>query len=586
MLKLLKFFRPYLLWSLALVLSTLILVWASVQVPTLLIDIINHGVIAGDMDYIVGRSLLMGLYSAIDAIFLTITRMLAIKISKAIRYDLQEVAIAKVLSFGAAEISHFSVASLINRTNKDTSAVATFFHNVISFVLWSIVSVIMVIWQSLVVAPHLMWTILVSSLLISLAVFVIAKISLPKIKLWRKLNDKITAITRENITGAKVIRAFNRQAHEQERLAKVNQESLKAALFIDRIYSFEDPIINFIFLGMTVLIMWLGANYAATNLAYIGILMAFMRYAEKVTHSFLAIIFIFSELPRALVSARRVNEILTANPAVEWQSATAAKIDQIPSVEFRHVKFRFPDAKKPLLKDISFIAKAGETTAIVGSTGSGKTTIANLILRLHDVTDGSILVSGVDVRDYAKSDLMDQIGYVPQKGVLFIGTISDNIKFGAPSATAAEVEAAAKIAMADEFIRKLPKGYQSKVDIGGKNFSGGQKQRLSIARALVRRPRILIFDDAFSALDLKTDVKLRKALAPVIKNSVNIIVAQRVNTIKNAQQIVVLDGGLVVGSGTHLQLLKTCATYREIVSSQMTADDFAIELQAAGVKNV
>ena len=410
----------------------------------------------------------------------------------------------------------------------------------------------------------------------------IMSIVMPKFKIFQTLVDRITLLTRENLTGLRVIRAFNNEKVEKDKFVKTNDKMTRLLIFIDRILELQNPLVGIIFNGTTLLCSWVGISLLTKDFAYLGNMTAFAQYVTFVMISFLMLSILFVMLPRANVSAHRINDVLTRTPKINWKSKTNGVPDKSPSVEFKNVDFRYPEAAENVLEKVSFKAMAGETTAFIGSTGSGKSTLINLVPRFYETTGGEILINGLSIKEYAKDDLMKKIGLVPQRGMLFAGTIKSNIKFGAPSASDEQVHKAAEIAQAKNFIEKLPKKYNSLIAQGGTNVSGGQKQRLSIARAICKNPDIFIFDDAFSALDMKTDRKLREALKEITNEAVVLIVAQRVSTIKEADRIVVLNDGKVVGEGKHLELLKTCKVYQEIVKSQLSDKEYENELKLAG----
>ena len=393
--------------------------------------------------------------------------------------------------------------------------------------------------------------------------------------------DKITLLTRENLTGLKVIRAFNNEKYEEKRFEETNIYSMKLVIFIDKIMKLENPLVNIIFNGLTLLCTYIGITLLTQNFAYLGDMLAFAQYVTHVMLSFLMLSMFFVMLPRANVSAERIDEILKKESKIVWRAETNGIPNKVPSVEFKNVDFQYPGANEKVLDNISFTARAGEITAFIGSTGSGKSTLINLVPRFYEASNGEILINGISIKDYNKDDLMKRIGLVPQRGVLFSGTVESNIKFGAVSATDVQMKKAAEIAQADSFIQKLPGKYNAHIAQGGSNVSGGQRQRLSIARAVCKNPDIFIFDDAFSALDMKTDAKLRAALKPIINDAVTLIVAQRVSTIKNADQIVVLNNGKIVGKGSHLDLLRNCKVYQTIVESQLSEKEFAKEMKEA-----
>ncbi len=430
-------------------------------------------------------------------------------------------------------------------------------------------------------APDMTWIIAVGVGAIILSMIVILSAVMPKFKLFQKLIDKITLLTRENLTGLRVIRAFNNEKLERKKFARANDEMTRLIIFVDKLMELENPLVNVIFNGTTLLCTWFGISLLTTDFAYLGNMSAFAQYVSHVMMSFLMMSMLFIMLPRASVSAERINQVLKTPEKIHWVKKTKGTPSKHAVVEFKHVDFSYPEAAEKVLSDISFRAEAGETVAFIGSTGSGKSTLVNLVPRFYEATGGEILIDELPIKNYSKEDLMKLIGLVPQKGILFAGTIASNIKFGAPEATEKEIKAAAKIAQADTFITKFPNGYQTKIAQGGTNVSGGQKQRLSIARAICKKPDIYVFDDAFSALDMKTDAKLREALSAVVQDSVILIVAQRISTIRNADQIVVLDKGKVVGRGRHLELVRDCPIYRSIVESQMSEQEFKQELKLA-----
>lgn len=426
----------------------------------------------------------------------------------------------------------------------------------------------------------------------------IISIVMPKFTLLRKLADKITLLARENLTGLRVIRAFNNEKLEQKKFGRTNDENMKWSLWVDTIMSLETPLISLVMNGVMLLCVWIGISLISKDFAYLGNMMAFMQYAIHVVISFLMLTMLFVMLPRASVSAKRVNEVLETHAKIKWRKETVGKASIRPRIEFRNVGFAYHGAEEKVLDGVSFVAEAGQTTAFIGSTGSGKSTLINLVPRFYDATEGEILVNDIPLKDYAQKDLMKRIGYVPQRGRLFSGTVRGNILFGVEVAESHRQEdldeimkKAARVAQANEFIEKMEGKYEARIAQGGTNVSGGQRQRLSIARAIAKNPDIYIFDDAFSALDMKTDAKLREALQPITKEAVTLIVAQRIGTIRDAEQIIVLDQGKMVGKGKHEELLRNCDVYQEIAKSQLSDAEFAEEMKKAekmqkGGKNV
>ena len=430
-------------------------------------------------------------------------------------------------------------------------------------------------------APDMSWIIWIGAAAIIGSAILIMSLVMPKFKVFQDLIDKVTLITRENLTGLKVVRAFDNEKLEKKKFIKNNDKLTKLLIYIDKVLELQNPLINIIFNGTTLLCSWVGISLLSKDFAYLGNMTAFAQYVTFVMMSFLMMSMIFVTLPRANVSAHRINDVLSTKNKIDWLDKTDGVPEKTSSVEFRNVDFCYPEASEKVLDGISFVAHAGETTAFIGSTGSGKSTLINLVPRFYEATSGEILVNGLPVKKYAKDDLISRIGFVPQRGVLFAGSVKSNIKFGAPNASDEQMRKAARIAQAENFIEKLPEKYNSHISQGGANVSGGQKQRLSIARAICKNPDIFIFDDAFSALDMKTDARLREALKEVTESAVVLIVAQRVSTIKDADQIVVLNNGHIVGKGKHLDLLKSCKIYQEIVKSQLSDKEYAAELRKA-----
>jgi ATP-binding cassette subfamily B protein len=398
---------------------------------------------------------------------------------------------------------------------------------------------------------------------------------MPKFKIIQKLIDRLNLVTRENLTGMMVIRAFNTQDFEEKRFDSANKDLTNTNLFVNRVMVFMMPAMMLIMNGVTLLIVWVGAHQIAESSMQVGDMMAFMQYAMQILFSFLMLSMMFIMIPRAAVSAQRIAEVLETKPTIvdPKEPKSFGKIEGV--IEFRNVSFRYPEAEGDALNNVSFKALPNQTTAFIGSTGSGKTTLINLIPRFYDVTSGQVLIDGVDVKEVTQHDLRERIGYIPQKGSLFSGTIESNLKYADENAANEDVKIAAEIAQAMDFINEKPEGFATEISQGGTNVSGGQKQRLSIARALLKKPKIYIFDDSFSALDFKTDAALRKALKAQTEESTVLIVAQRISTIMNAEQIIVLEDGNVVGIGTHKELMKNCETYQEIALSQLSKEELA-----------
>ena len=508
--------------------------------------------------------------SAISIMFLS--SRVAARLGKTLR----EKVFRKVLSFSNQEFNEFSAASLITRSTNDIQQIqqllSILFRVVVYAPIIAIGGLITVVSTSNL---SMAWIIGLAVLAILIVVGTLFATTMPKFKKSQTLIDKLNLVSREILTGIPVIRAFNTQKREEDRFESANKDLMKNSVFVNSVMSMMMPIMMFIMNSIMILIIWVGGHNIDSGVMQVGDMMAFLQYTMQIVMSFLMISMISIMLPRASVSAKRINEVLEKEPAIKDKTELEqAKFDLKKKglVEFRNVSFRYPDAESEILSDISFTANPGETTAIIGSTGSGKSTVVNLIPRFYDVTGGEILIDGVNIKDVSQKDLRSKIGFVPQKGILFSGTIESNIKYG-KDITDDEMKRVAEIAQASEFIEKKDEKYDSEIAQGGNNVSGGQKQRLSIARALAIDPEIFVFDDSFSALDLKTDRNLRDALKKQTSGKTIIMVAQRVSTIMNAEQIIVLEDGKIVGKGTHEELLKNCETYKQIALSQLSSEE-------------
>lgn len=581
MFRLFKYLKPY-WWQIAILLAvTAGQVYATLQLPALMAQIVNTGIVNGDSGYIWMTGLQMILLALFAAVCSFVTSLISAKVGAKFARDIRADLFSKILMLDATNIKKYSTASLINRTTNDTTQVQQIIMMMLSIMLLAPMFCIISLIMAIQTAPDMSYIIAIGVVAIIGSVILILSLVMPKFKVFQKIIDRVTLLTRENLTGLKVIRAFNNEKLEQRKFKATNDKLTKLLIFIDKIIELQNPLINIIFNGLTLLCTYVGITLLSKDFSYLGNMSAFAQYVTHVMLAFLMLSLFFVMLPRANVSAERIDEILDTESKVKWPARTKGVPDKVPSVEFKNVDFRYGDAGENVLYNISFTAKAGETTAFIGSTGSGKSTLINLVPRFYEPTKGEILVNGIRVEDYAKDDLMTRVGLVPQRGILFSGTVKSNIKFGAPNATDAQIEEAAKIAQADNFIRQMSGGYNAHIAQGGSNVSGGQKQRLAIARAVCKNPDIFIFDDSFSALDMKTDAKLREALKPITKDMVVLIVAQRVSTIKDADQIVVLDNGKVVGKGKHYDLIKKCAVYKSIVKSQLSDAEYKKELEVA-----
>ncbi|MBR3055805.1 ABC transporter ATP-binding protein [Candidatus Saccharibacteria bacterium] len=581
MLKLFRYLRPYWWQVVALLLSTIVQVYTTLRLPALMADIINKGIVVGDTGYIWMTGLWMLGLALLSAVASLISSYFAARIGTNYARDIRRDIFMKIINFNSLEMKDFSTASLLTRTTNDVNQVQSVTIMMLSMMLRAPLFLIISVIMAISTAPDMSWIIVVGVAAILGSVIMIMSLVVPKFKIFQNLVDKVTLITRENLTGLRVVRAFNTEKVEKRKFGETNDALTKLLIFIDKILELQNPLINIIFNGTTLLCSWVGISLLTKDFAYLGNMTAFAQYATFVMMSFLMMSILFVMLPRANVSAHRINEVLDKVPKIHWREKTNGVPEKVASVEFKNVDFSYPGAAEKVLDNVSFKAVAGETTAFIGSTGSGKSTLINLVPRFYEATSGEVLVNGVLVGEYAKDDLIRRIGFVPQRGVLFSGTVKSNIKFGAPGASDAQVHKAARIAQAENFIEKLPKKYNAHIAQGGTNVSGGQKQRLSIARAICKNPDIFVFDDSFSALDMKTDAKLRAALKEVTAEAVVLIVAQRVSTIKDADQIVVLDNGRVVGKGRHLELLTCCKVYQEIVKSQLSDKEYAAELARA-----
>lgn len=524
------------------------------------------------MEYIIHNGLIMlGISALIMGVAISIG-FLASRTAAKFAYILRNTVVEKIMSFSNKEFDEFSTASLITRSTNDIQQIQMLFVMLLRIVVYSPILGIGALLK--VMGNSMNWVIALAIGLIILIVIILFAFAMPKFKLVQKLVDKLNLVSREILTGIPVIRAFSTERHEEERFDASNKELAKTNLFCNRVMGIMMPTMMFIMNGVSILIVWVGAKQIDLGTLQVGTLMAFITYTMQVIMSFLMLSMVSIVLPRAWVSVKRIGEVLSKeNSITEVEKPEAFDETKRGVVEFKDVYFRYPDAEEDVLEDINFTAKPGTTTAFIGSTGSGKSTLINLIPRFFDVTGGKILIDGVDIRKANLHDLREKIGYVPQKGNLFSGSIRSNILFGAEDKSDENMEKAARIAQATEFIEEKENRYDSEISQGGTNVSGGQRQRLSIARAIATNPDIYIFDDSFSALDYKTDVNLRKALAEETKEATIFIVAQRISTIMHADQIIVLDKGNVVGVGTHQELLESCDIYKEIALSQLKEDE-------------
>ncbi len=574
MLKLFKYLKPYTLQLIALIILVFGTVAATLELPDYMAKIINEGIVNKDNSLIYHNGALMLLIALGGAICTVGVGYLASRIATGFSRDIRNKIFSRVESFSLVEFNKFSTASLITRSTNDIQQIQTVMVLLLRMILQAPITGVWAIFKAYDLAPSLSWIIALAVSILLGVIFVMFAIALPKFKILQKLVDRLNLVTRENLTGLRVIRAFNNEKLEEDKFEKANVDLTQANLFVNRLMVIMQPIMMLIMNLTTVMVVWIGARSINAGNLEIGNMIAFMQYAMQVIFAFLMTSIVFIMIPRASVSAGRVNEVIETEPVIkDPEKPISTKNKDGGVIEFKDVTFCYPGADTPVLQNLSFQASPGQTTAFIGSTGSGKSTLINLIPRFYDVSDGEILLDGIDVRQFKLEDLYAKIGYVPQKGVLFSGTVDSNIKYGAPKANSKEVEKSAETSQAKEFIKNLEGKFGAPIAQGGANVSGGQKQRLSIARAIIKKPEIYIFDDSFSALDFKTDAMLRQALKAETKNKTVLIVAQRISTILSAEKIIVLDDGKIVGEGTHQELLKNCEVYREIAYSQLSEDE-------------
>jgi len=525
-------------------------------------------------NYIAKIGVYMLLITLAGGIFAILVSLIASKVAAGVAKDLRRDLFQKVESFSNREFDSFSTASLITRTTNDITQIQMFVVMAIRLICFAPIMGIGGMIMALQQGVSLSWIILLAIVLLIIVMVVICIVALPKFKSIQKMVDKLNLVTRESLTGMMVIRAFGTQKNEEERFDKANKDLTSVNLFVNRVMVILMPIITLIMNGVTLLIVWVGAHQIEAAQIQIGDMMAFMQYGMIIIMAFLMISMMFIMIPRASVSASRIAEVLESELSIkDSKNPKSLGENSKGEISFNNVSFKYGNAEDNVIENISFTAKPGQTTAFIGSTGSGKSTLVNLIPRFYDVTAGSITFDGIDIRDITQHELRSKIGFVPQKGVLFSGDIASNLRYGKRDASDSEIAEAAKVAQAEDFINSKLEKYESPIAQGGTNVSGGQKQRLCIARALAKKAPVYIFDDSFSALDFKTDAALRKALKKYTGDSTVLIVAQRISTIMDAEQIIVLDEGKMVGKGTHKELMQSCPTYREIASSQLNEEE-------------
>jgi ATP-binding cassette subfamily B protein len=575
MTRLLKYLKPYSWQLVALCLLIFGQTMANLTLPDYMANIVNKGVVGQDISTIYTYGLLMVLVTLAGGICAIGVGYFSARIGAGFARELRDASFEKIESFSLVEFNHFSTASLITRSTNDIQQIQTVLVLLLRLGLMAPFMGVVAVFKAYSTAASMTWIMAVSVGVLVAIIAVIFAIAMPRFTKIQKLVDKLNLVTREILTGLRVIRAFDKETYEEAKFNRTNQELTDVNLFVNRLMVILQPAMMLIMNVTMVAVVWVGAHQIDMGKIQIGDMLAFMQYAMQAIMAFLMISIIFIMVPRASVSAERVADVLDSEPSVK----DPAKPAQVPKlggrVEFKNVSFVYQGAEDPVLQDVSFIAVPGETTAIVGSTGSGKSTLINLIPRFYDATAGQLLVDGVDVRDMTQADLRERIGYVSQRAMLFSGTVRENITYGRPDATDDDVAYATEIAQATDFVNNLSGKFESPIAQAGANVSGGQKQRLAIARALAKKPEIYIFDDSFSALDFKTDAALRHALASETKGKTVLIVAQRISTIMNAEKIVVLDAGKVVAQGTHRDLMQSSPVYHEIASSQLSEKELA-----------
>jgi ATP-binding cassette subfamily B multidrug efflux pump len=573
--KLIKYFKPYILLLVVLVIFTIGQVMASLSLPDYMANIINHGIVGQDKSVVYHYGLIMLLVALGGGLCTVVVGYAASQVGTGYAKDIRHELFKKIESFSLAEFNKFSTASLITRNTNDVQQIQNVFIMLLRLALMAPFMGVIAIIKAYGLAPTMTWIMAVSVAVLIVIIAIIFTIALPRFSRLQKLVDRLNLVTREILTGLRVIRAFGKEKQEEEKFKQANRDITDLNLFVNRLMAILQPSMMLIMNFTVIAVVWIGAHQIDAGKLQIGNMLAFMQYAMQAIFAFLMISIIFIMVPRASVSARRIAEVLETEPTIEDPQHPLTTTQHNGQLEFKKVSFNYYGAEEPVLSNISFTALPGQTTAIVGSTGSGKSTILNLIPRFYEVTKGEILVDGIDIRQMKQNDLRSRIGYVSQKAILFSGTVKENIGYGTPDAKQQEIEQAADTAQASEFIEGLEKKFENTIAQTRTNVSGGQRQRLAIARALAKKPDIYLFDDSFSALDFKTDALLRQALKNETKGKTVIIVAQRISTIMNAEKILVLDNGEIVDEGTHQNLLRTSDVYREIASSQLSEKELA-----------
>lgn len=570
-----KFLKPFSFSIVIILIVVFLQSIAQLYLPTLMADIVDTGIVKGDTSFIIRIGGIMILIAAGGVICTITASYLSAKVGAGYGKIVRNKIFSRVESFSLHEFEGIGTASLITRTTNDITQIQQVLIIILRVMLGAPLMCIGGIVMAVSKDAKLSLVLVVVVPILALAILLIASKGVPLFKIMQKKIDKLNLVVRERLIGVRVIRAFNRINHENKRFEEANRDLTNTAIKVNKIMAALMPIMMMTLNLTTVAIVWFGGIRIDNGSMQVGDMMAFIQYAMQIMYSLIMVSMMFVMLPRASASAVRVNEVLDTMAEIQDPDNALTANEQIANLEFKDVTFSYPGAEESALKNISFATKAGEVTAIIGGTGSGKSTLINLIPRFYDIDSGSILVNGVDLRNITQKELREKIGLVPQSAILFTGTITDNILFGKQNASEEEIKKAGDIAQATGFIMDKEEAYLSLISQGGTNISGGQKQRLSIARAIVRKPEVYIFDDSFSALDFKTDAQLRLALRNEIKDSTVLIVAQRVSSVMNADRIIVLDEGEMAGIGTHKELLKSCKVYREIVSSQLSEEELA-----------
>ena len=573
MTRLLRYAEPYFWLILAAVMLLFGQAMCDLALPDYMSDIVNEGIATGDTGTIIGIGARMILISLTGGMLSIAVGYLASRVGAGIGQQLRIDLFEKVESFSNVEFDRFSTSSLITRTTNDVTQVQTLVIMMIRMIFYAPIMGIGGIIHAVNNSASMSWIIALAIVVLVGIIATLFSLALPRFKVIQTLVDRLNQVVRENLSGLLVTRAFNTQDFEEARFDKENKTLTDTNLFVNRTMAAMMPLMMLLMNLITVLIVWVGSYQVSAFKIDVGQMMAYMQYVMQIIMAFLMMSMMFIMIPRASVSAVRIADVIESDPQIKNRPDALLFSSSEGVLRFDHVSFRYPGAEEDVLHDIDFTAKPGETTAFIGSTGSGKSTIANLVPRFYDVTEGSITIDGTDIRDMELHSLRSQLGYVPQKAVLFSGTIDSNLRYADKNATDEEILSGAQIAQAMEFIDSRPEGFETPIAQGGSNVSGGQKQRLSIARALVKKPQIYIFDDSFSALDFKTDSALRAALRKETGGSTVLLIAQRISTIMDAEQIIVLEAGKIAGKGTHEQLMKSCEVYREIALSQLSKEE-------------